>query len=811
MLKDLAVAARTLLKRPGYAVSVVAVLSLAIGAGTVMFSLVDAALLRPLPFERPDRLVALTGVAGPERSPRGGAFPEILDWRALNTTLDDVVIYDELSLNLRVGSEAMRVDAEMVSAEYFRLLGAAPAFGRTFLPEEDAQPDQHAVAVVSDGFWRRHLGADASAVGRVISLNDRPVSVVGVMPPGFAGISFDTDVWVPSMLVSLNSAPGVVRNRATRWLLALGRLRDGVPLERAQEDLSRVAAILAKEHPDTNTDRGVDVRPLQATLLGNSAALVTVLFAAVLLFLLVACANVAGLQLARAIARRREVAVRLALGARQWHILRQLLAEAVLLSVTAGVAGALAAAWGVGAVASLDGGVLASFVRPVVDPRALSFTLLGCATVAFVVGVLPPLAARTGNPGEALKEGARSAEPGLGSLRRPSVQKALVVAEIALAMVLLTSAGLMVRSLQRQMDVPLGFQPQGVTAARVDLPAARYPPEQRPSFVERLEERLARIPGVRGVGLAADLPFTGSSSASQMLADVHAATPEAQRRYYRHPVTPGFFDALGITIIAGRAFTRADRSGAPLVAIINESGARNIWGRVDVVGRRFFAGRTAGAPSVEIVGVAADARHRNLTTDLSAARIEPDVYFPYAQRTDQNVEIAIRTDGAPISAAVLQAAVSEIDAGLPVYQVQPLDEPIRQQTYPSRFASTLLSAFSLGALVLAALGLYGLVAYVAGLSRREIAVRLALGATQAGVTAVVLRNSLVLVMLGIVLGVAGAVAAGRALDAVVAQTGAIDAVTIGGVALLLVAVSSIATLLPTRRAVRLEPHAALRE
>jgi predicted permease len=813
MLKDFTIAARTLLKRPGYFIPVVAMLAVAIGASTTMFSLLDASLLRPLPFERPDRLVRLMGVAGPERSPRGGSFPEIHDWRALNRTLDDVVIYDETSFNLRVGAEAVRVEAEMVSAGYFRLLGVSAAVGRTFLDEEDRVVDQHAVAVVSDRFWRQRLGADRSAIGSTLYLNDRAVSVVGVMPPGFAGVSFDTDLWVPSMLVSLASAPGVVQNRSTRWLLAFGRLSDGVTLERAQEDLSRVAGILATQYPETNKDRGVDIAPMQQALLGNTGDLVTALFAAVLMFLLVACANVAGLQLARATGRRREIAVRLALGARRWHVMRQLLAESAILAAVAGVFGALIAAWGIGAAPTLGpNGVLASFVRPAIEPRALAFTMLVSLGVAALVGTLPALAARARDLADALKEGSRSVEPGLGSLKRPSMQKLLVVAEIALAMVLLTSAGLMIRSLQRQLDVRVGFEAAGLTAGRLTLPSGRYQPEQRLVFMERLEERLGRVPGVQAVGIATDLPFTGSSSASLMLPDISAAAPDALRRYYRHAVSPRFFDALGIAVVRGRAFTAQDRRGAPLVAIINESAARAIWGSPDVVGRRFFMGRTAEAPSAEIVGVAADARFRNLTTDLTVPRAEPDVYFPYAQRPDTAIEFALRTaDGRAVPLTLLQQAVSEIDRGLPVYQVQPLEQAIAQQTSPIRFVSGLLAAFSAGALVLAALGLYGLVAYVTSLSRREIAIRLALGASALGVTAVIVRNGMVLVGMGLVLGAAGSVAAGTALRAQLFQTSAADPLTIGTVGGLLLAVTAIASLLPTRRAVRVEPHAALRD
>ena len=339
MIHDFRVATRSLIQRPGFAVSVILTLALGIGASTMMFSLVDAALLRPLPFEKSDRLAMLWGVAGPQRAIRGGSFAEVQDWRAMNRTFADVAIYNETSLNLRLGTEAIRVESEMVSAGFFNLLGARAALGRTFSDDDDRVPDERPVAIISDKLWRERFGAAADILQRPIVLNDRTCTIVGVMPPGFAGLSFDTDLWVPSMMVSLTSSPGVMKNRGDRWLGALGRLRDGVSLAQAQDDLTRVAAELERQYPDTNRQRGVQIVPLKDALLGSTARLIVTLFTAVLLFLVVSCANVASLQLARTTARRRELAVRAALGARRWHVLRQLLVESFVLAAVAGVTG----------------------------------------------------------------------------------------------------------------------------------------------------------------------------------------------------------------------------------------------------------------------------------------------------------------------------------------------------------------------------------------------------------------------------------------------------------------------------------------
>lgn len=810
MLHDVVVAVRTLIKRPAYSLSIVLTLGIGIAATTVVFSLLDAVVLRPLPFDGPDRLVSLTGVAGPQRGPRGASFPEIADWRTLNRTLQDVSIHDEISLNLQIGAEAMRVDAEMVSASYFGLLGTRPALGRTFLPEEDAVVDRNAVAVISDGLWKRKFGGSSDLLQRTVQLNDRTFAIVGVMPPGFAGLSFDTDVWIPSMMVSTTSSPAIVNNRGTRWLGAIGRLNDGVTLDRAREDLDAVARLLEQQHPETNRERGVQVDGLKDALVGDTGPLVIAIFTMVMMFLAVACANIASLQLVRAAGRRRELAVRFALGARRWHVVRQLTLESMVLAIVAAAAGAILAAWGLGALVSMaPEGALPRHAEPALDFRAAAFAVVVAFLAGAAAAILPAVAVTRRELSGTMKEGARSAGPGLGSLRRPSSQQILVVSEVAIAMMLLVIAGVMLQGLDRQMRVPLGFEPSGVTVARISLPAVRYAPEARTLFVERALENLRAIPQVTQAAVATSLPFTGNSSASIMLPDVAEGT-EGSLRYYRNFVTPDFFSTLGLTLKAGRVFTTGDRTGAPLVAIIDESSARRIWGQAEAVGRRFKLGG-ADAPSVEIVGVVADARFRNLTSDVSRPNVEPDVYFPFGQRTDRDIEIALRTaDGSPVPITALQQAIARIDAGVPAYAVQQLSTAVRQQTSTARLGSTLTSMFSTGSLLLAAVGLYGLVAYVVSLSRREIAIRMALGAASRRVATLIIGNGLVLVALGILLGSAGAWLAGRYLQTQLFATDGVGLVTIAGSALLLLVVTGVACVIPTNRAVRVDPQLALR-
>jgi predicted permease len=810
MLQELTVAIRTLWKQPAYALSVMATLAVGIGATTLMFSLMDAALLRRLPFLEPDRLVFLTGVAGPQRSPRGGSFPEVGDWRTMNATLEDVSLYDNTSLNLRIGDTAIRVKTEMVNAGYFRLLGAEGALGRTFRSDEDEVQDRNAVAVISHSLWRDRFGGDRDILQRQIHLNDRPFTIVGVMPERFAGVSFDTDVWVPSMMVSLTSAPTVVHNRNTRWLGAIGRLKTGVALARAQDDLSRVAAILEERHPESNRQRGVQVDGLRQALIGNTRTLVVSLFGAVVLFLVVACANVASLQLARASGRTRELAVRLALGARRYHVIRQLLTESLVVSAAAGTLGVIAGAWSLDLVVSLlPDGALPRYVQPRFDLRGVLFAAGASVIVGALVAVLPAFSATRRDLSSGVKHGARTAGPGLGSIRRLSPQQLLVVAEVALAMTLLSAAGLMVRSIERQMNVDIAFEPAHVMAARMTLPASRYAPEQRVQFAQRLTERLREIPGVSAAAVATSLPFTGNSNASMLSVDGQTDA-EAVQRYYRNSVTPELFSALQIRVVRGRAFTDRDTAGAPPVAIINEGAAKRLWPGGEAVGQRIRLGNASG-PAVEIVGVVADARFRDLTTDLRGARVEPDVYFPFAQRPDRDLEIAVRIrEGSSISLASLQQAIAGVDATLPVYAVQPLETALQQQTSTARFGSWLLAVFSVGALLLSAIGLYGLVSYVVGLSRREIAIRMALGANARRVVGLITGNGLTLVCAGIVIGVAGGVLAGRALQSQLFQTTAYDVKILAIVSLLMLSASAAAILIPTRHAVRVDPHAALR-
>ena len=811
MVRDIILAFRALRRRPGYAAALVTTLALGVGASTSIFTFIDSTLLQPPPFPEPSRLGVVWGVFGPERTIRGASYLEIKDWKTRTRTLADVVFYDEISLNISTpGSTAApeRIDAEMVSAGYFKLLGAEPAIGRTFKDDEDAVPDQKPVAVISDGLWRRQFGASHDILGREVRLNDRSLTIVGVMKPGFAGFSLDTHVWVPSMMISLTNPPATLQNRGNRWLPALTRLKDGVSPEAAQADLDAVAASLAREFPDTNTGRGAQLQTLEAYYFGTAAGTLRLLFGAVLLFLLVACSNVAALQLARSSSRRHETVVSLALGASRGHLMRQLGAEAFVLGAGGAIIGALMAAWMLAGIKFMQPeGALPSFVEPSINARALAFAAAMAFIAALGASLLPALAAPSSNVADALRAGARSVRGGLGRISRPAPQQLLVIAQVAVALALLVGAGIVIRTVQTQLRVPLGFNPENVTFARITLTGARYTPEERPRFAERLEQGLRAIPGVTAATVTDGLPFTAAN------ASILVREPDFTERvrYFVHSVSPGYFETLGMTLIAGRNFTGFEKLTDPRVAILSESGAKRLFPGRNPLGLRFRLGANAtSGPEVEIIGIVADPRLRNLTADLGAARAEPDVFFAYSQRPDRTLQFAVRTTGTSPTAETFQQLLSSLDPSLPVYGVEQMTSRTALLTANQRFTSAIMGAFSLATLLLAAIGLYGLISYVVSLSRREIAVRLALGANRGRVVRLVVRNGLTLVVSGAVAGLALAWGLLRVASDWLGSGTAMDFVTVSAAVGTLLVAGTVAALIPAFGAASVDPNGALR-
>ena len=804
LLHDLRLAIRSLSRQAVFSLSVVAVLGLAVGMGTAIFSLVEETLLRPLPFRTPARLVLLQGVAGPERAVRGASVPEVQDWGRTSRTLEAVAMYDETTLALTTPGGAERIEAEMVSASYFGMMGGRAQLGRTFTADEDRIPDANPVVVLSDAIWRTRFAGDPKVLGRTITLNERAFTVLGVMEPSFRGLSFDTDLWFPSMMMRANGGPADLSDRGQRWLTALGRLRDGVSPERAQRDLDRVARQLATDFPETNADRGVQLVPLREAYLGSTRGIVVALFGAVGLLLLIACANVMGLQLVRATGRGREIALRTALGAAQGRLARQFVAEGLVLAGTAVLVGVVVAHAGLGALTALvPAGVLPPYARPRLDGAALAFALAVGGTCGVLIGLVPALRAPRLALMTSLKDGARGSAAAFQPGRRLGGQQALVVGQTAVALVLLVGAGLFIRTLQRELAVAPGFEAAGVLRARAVLPD-RYSPDGRRLVVEQLRNRLLALPGVRGVALGSDLPFSGATSAAFLY------IPEtAQRlRYYRHSVSPDYFATLGIPVTRGRPFGAADRADAPRVVMISASAARRIWGDADPVGRALRFGDAAG-PSVTVVGVVGDVRFRDLTTSLGSS--EPDVYVPLSQRPVADLELAVRSALPPaaLSAAVRRAVVA-VDPQIPLFEVQPMDELLEAQTARSRLASAVLGAFGLAALVLAAVGLYGVLAFLVSTRRREIGIRIALGASRTHVIRGIVKQGLGLVSVGLLAGGVIALWAVRAVESQLFGISVYDPWVFTAVVALLLSAALAASGIPARRAARTDPQLALR-
>jgi len=806
--QDIRFAFRNLQNRAGLSAVIIATLALGIGATTATFSLLDAALLRPLPFEQADRLVFLWGVAGPQRSQRGASPPEVADWAAMNHTLSGVSAWDPISLNLRTASGAERINAERVNAAYFKLLGTEAARGRTFTTEEDRVADAFPVVVVSHRMWQSRFAGDPELLGRTVTINDRPFTVIGVMPEGFSGLSFQSDLWIPLAMLSVDSPASLLTTRNSRWLVALGRLKDGVSMSDAAQDLRAVAGRLTELHPETNTDRSVDLLSLEQHFLGTNASLFQTLFKAVLLVLLIAAANVMSLQLVRATAREREIALRMALGAGRFQLVRQLLTEGMVLAGLGGAAGILLAYWIIRLLVPLaPAGLLPGYAQIAVNLRVLGFTIGLTVLTGLACGLAPVLRKQTRDLSDALRQGARAASSGLGRLRRPGLQQILVAGEVSLALMLLVGAGLMLRSLRERMSVSPGFDSQGVLAARLSLPRAGYPVEARAAFAEQLSVRLNALPGVLAAAVSTDLPLRGNSNASSLLVEGPGATPI---RYFRHSVTPEFFRTVGIAVERGRGFSAFDAADAPTVAVISSAMARRFWPGLDPIGRRFRLGDETG-PEVTIVGVAGLARFRDLTTDLTTATSEPDVYFPFAQRTGTDLEIAVRMrNGVAPSVTTIQREVAALDAGLPLFQVAGLGDALAGQNAAPRFGSVVLGAFSALALLLAAIGIYGVIAFVVGLSRKEIAIRLALGADGGAVQRVVMANGMVLVLAGVGVGLIGARLGGTLLETQLYGVRASDPGTLVAVSGTVVVVALLASWLPARRAAAVDPQTVLK-
>jgi putative ABC transport system permease protein len=804
-LQNLRFAVRSLRKSPTLTAAVVLTLALCVGATTAIFSVVYAVLFRPLPFANPDQILVFREVW--RGMPSDVSVGNWADTRRQDRLLQYLVPTQGASLNLAGTDQPENVPAARVGADFFRLLGVRPALGRDFAAEED-RPGQDAVVVLSDRLWRRRFGADRSIVGRQVRLEGRPYTVIGVMPGSLDYALHDEELWVP-----IAFTPERLAMHDEHYLAVLGRLKPGITRQQLAAELDVIARDLAQRYPQENNQRGLEVKPLHDELVREYRPRLYVLLGAVGFVLLIACANIANLLLARAAARSHETAIRAAVGAGRGHIVRQALAESLVLAAAGGALGVFAAYWGVTGLVAIGPADVPRLAQARVDGAVLGFAVLVTLVSGLVFGIAPALRMAANFPHQALKEGGRA----MGSAgRRDRLRSTLVVAEIALALVLLTGAGLLIRTGIALDTVDPGFDPRNVLAARVSLPLAGY---QEPEQVQRaflaLADRVEHAPGIQAAGLVSTAPLEGGGTNGLVPEGRPLEIASAINSMLRL-VTPDYFRAMRITLRRGRTFTAEDRTGTPLVMVINETLAREAWPGEDPIGKRIACceSRPDGSPNWKIVvGVVADTRAMGLARDPA-----PEFYLPVAQAPraawnwlDRTMTVAVRASGEPIATAgAIRDAVRAVDPTVPVYNIGTMDQRITTSLSQTRFSTTLLSVFGGIALLLAAIGVYGIISYGVTQRVQEIGIRIALGAQRRDVLTMVMRHAAVLAGLGLVLGLAGALTLTRLLTGLLFRVSPTDPPTfvVGIVVLTFVAV--LAAALPARRAARVDPVVALR-
>ena len=798
-MRDVRLAIRGLLRNPGFAAAALVTLALGIGANTAIFTVVDALLLKPLPYKDPDRLMLVWERNIPRARKDNVVSPgNYIHWRERTKVFDQLA---GLSPNFRAtlsgaGGEPEELPLQMVSANFFPVLGVRPVVGRWFREEEDKSP--RTFVLISHRLWQRRFGGDPAVVNRTVRLNGDPVTIVGVMPDGFSFVFRDIEVWSPLGLTAESRTP------RGRWMLVLGHLRPGATVGEAQTEMDAIHAGLRQQFPEFNTGWATTVVPLNEQLTGKLRPALLVLAGAVGCVLLIACANVANLLLARGTSRRRELAIRTALGARRSTLIRQLLMESLVLATAGGALGVLVAWWGVSTLRQIIAVAVPLFPR--LDEIAVNASILAFALALSVVtgvffGLVPALAVSRTDLQESLREGGRT-----GTSREGIARAAFVVAQVALALVLLAGAGLLMRSFVRLMNVDPGFRADRVMTAKVSVSGDRYDDRVRVrQFFNELSERLARTPGVVGAGAISFLPMNGMAAATSFSIAGREAPPLGQSPVCEVRVVTGdYFTAMGIPMIAGRRFEPREQMEQANVVLVNETLAKQYFSS-GAIGQRIIISWNDEVPD-EIVGVVGDVRTNDMET---AAR--PTIYWPQGRFSYPWATVVVRTTGDPLPAATLiRQEVRRLDAGVPVADVRPLAEVVSRSIAERRLTMLLLAIFAGLALSLAVVGIYGVMSYIVAQRVREIGVRVALGASRADVLRLVLGRALLLSSIGVTIGIAGAWIASRSMTSLLYQTEPGDPVVLAAVATVLIGATLLASYVPGRNATRVDPLVALR-
>ncbi len=800
LLQDLRYGARMLLKSPGFTVVAIIALALGIGANTAIFSVINAVLLRPLAYPKADEIVYFTGVNTAKGISRSNiSAPDYVDWTKQTKVFAQMAAFVTGGAILTGTNEPERVPRAVVTASFFNVLGVQPVLGRAFLAEED-QPNSQQVAVLSYGLWKRRFGSDANIIGNKITVSGRIMTVVGVMPAGYE-FPEQTQIWTSLRLDASDE------KRDNRSYEAIGRIKPDVSLEQAQAQISTINAQLAKSYEETNNGWDIKLVRLHERLVGDVRPSLLALLGAVAFVLLIACANVANLLLARASARQKEMAVRTALGASRLRVVRQLLTESVLLSLMGGTLGLLLSVWLTDLLIALSPADTPRFSEINLDYRVLGFTMIVSCLTGVLFGLAPALQASKIDLNEALKEGGRGMSE---SHRRNRLRSLLVVSEIALSLMLLVGAGLLIKSFQHLRDVKPGFTPEHVLTMIVPLPYAKYhEPQQRADFYRQLVERVKALPGVASAGMVLNLPLNGGGFSvwRSFIREGHPMTTEESANASYLVTTPDYFRTMEIPLLAGRNFNDRDTENSPMVVIISETMARRYFGsKEDSIGKRITIWRDEKFPR-EIVGVVGDTKPSTLDADAAA-----QTYVAYTQDATWNsMALAVRTNGEPtLMTAAVRHEVLAIDKDQPIYNIKTMEDVVINSVGSRRVSVLLFSVFASIALVLAALGIYGVMAYSVAQRTHEIGVRLALGAQVSDILRLVIRQGMTLALIGVGAGLVGALFLTRVMRSLLFGVSATDPFIFALVAVLFGIVALAACYIPARRATKVDPMIALR-
>jgi putative ABC transport system permease protein len=796
-----------LLKAPSISIVATIALALGIGANTAIFSVVNAVLLRPLPFANSDQLMNVWETDSVRGYVRGSSsYPNFVDWREQNHVFERMASYHTGDFIITGRGESTRLQGAVVNADLFPLLGVSPVIGRGFLPDEDKPGEGGRVVILSQGLFQKRFNSDPNVVNQSVVLDGKNYTIVGVMPGTFQfPVQNDpVDLWTTVALDREGEDP-ITEERGAHYMAVIGRLKPGVSKEQAQAEMTSISARLEQQYPDKNLHKSTKVEPTLEALVAAVRPALLILLGAVGCVLLIACANVANLLLARAMTRHKEMAIRSALGASRLRVVRQLLTESVLLSLAGGALGLVLAVWWSDLLVTLGKENIPRALQVGLDWRVLGFTLLVSVFTGLVFGLVPALHSSKTELTESLKEGGRAGE----SARRNRTRGVLIVSELAIAVVLLVGAGLLIQSLWRLRQVNPGFESQNLLTFVVGIPDVRYPTDKQARFYHDLVTRIESLPGVRSAGSVIPLPLSGDMFSISFETEGRPVAKGDQPSSDFFSIEPGYFKTLGVSILKGRDFNERDNKDAPAVIIVNQAFARKFFPNEDVIGKRIRPGISTytDKPKMrEIVGLVSDVRNRNLSSELRAGYFVPAAQVPFNQMT-----LIVRTTNDPHSLiTAVQNEVHSMDPELPVFSVKTMDEYISATVAAPRFNTTLLVIFASVALILTVVGLYGVMSYSVAQRTNEIGIRMALGAQTRDVLQLIVSQGFKLVLLGLAIGLVGAVALTRVIASLLFGVTAKDPLTFAAVTVLLAFVAFVACYIPARRATRLDPLKALR-